>query len=128
MLDAVLDVFGWAGFGAAAAFGLALIVLWAGDGTWLRADGFVDRESDGTWVRWFDHDGVANSAQVDAHTAGELAGRDRVEMWYRRGWEGRMRLTRRPPLFRLLVGLAIGFFAVGIVSVIASWILLFARG
>lgn len=128
MLDAVLEVFGWAGFGGAAAFGIALVVVWASDGTWLAADGFVDHEADGTWVRWFDHDGAANSARVDGHIATELAGRDRVELWYRRGWEGRMRLTRRPPMRRLLVGLTIGLLAVGVASVAASWILLFARG
>ncbi|MGZ0069439.1 hypothetical protein [Microbacterium sp. Yaish 1] len=127
-LDAVLEILSWAGFGGAAVFAVALVVLWAADGTWLRADGLVDHEPDGTWVRWYDDEGEANSARVDDHTVTLLAGRDRADIWYRHGWRGRMRLTRRPPAHRLLVGLSSGFLAVGVVALVASWIVLFARG
>ncbi|SDQ84919.1 hypothetical protein [Microbacterium sp. cf332] len=127
-LDAVLEAFGWAGFGGAAAFGLALVVLWATDGTWLPAEGLVDHEPDGTWVRWFDDEGEANSARVDGHTAALLGGHDRADIWFRHGWRGRMRLTRRPPMRRLLAGLALGFLALGVVSTAASWVVLFVRG
>jgi len=127
-LDAILDVFSWAGFGGAAVFGLALIVLWASDGTWLPTEGLVDHEDDGTWVRWFDGEGEANSARVDEHTARELAGLDRAEIWYRHGWRGRMRLTRRPATYRLLVGLSLGFLGLAVASLVLSWVLIFARG
>lgn len=127
-LDAVLEILSWAGFGGAVTFGVALLVLWAADGTWLPADALVDHEPDGTWVRWFDDEGEANSARVDEHTAALLAGRDRADIWYRHGWRGRMRLTRRPPVRRLLVGLSSGFLAVGVVALVASWIVLFVRG
>jgi hypothetical protein len=128
ILDAVLEILSWAGFGGAALFAVALLVLWAADGTWLPADALVDHEPDGTWVRWYDDEGEANSARVDDHTATLLAGRDRADIWYRHGWRGRMRLTRRPPAHRLLVGLSSGFLAVGVAALVASWIVLFARG
>lgn len=127
-IDAVLEILSWAGFGGAAVFGIAFLALWAMDGTWLAAEALVDHEADGTWVRWFDDEGEANSARVDEHAATLLAGRDRADIWYRRGWRGRMRLTRRPPAHHLLVGLSSGFLAVGVVSLVASWIVLFARG
>lgn len=127
-LDAVLEVLSWAGFGGAILFGIALLVLWASDGTWLPVEGLVDHEHDGTWVRWFDDEGEANGARVDDHTAAVLAGRDRVDMWYRHGWRGRMRLSRRPPVHRLLVGLTLGLGAVGVLALIASWVVLFVRG
>ena len=113
ILDAVLEILSWAAFGGAALFAVALLVLWA---------------ADGTWVRWYDDEGEANSARVDDHTATLLAGRDRADIWYRHGWRGRMRLTRRPPAHRLLVDLSSGFLAVGVAALVASWIVLFARG
>ncbi|GLJ79842.1 hypothetical protein [Microbacterium imperiale] len=127
-LDAVLEVFTWIGFGGAVVLAIALVVLWASDGTWLPAEAIVDHDGDGTWVRWFDDEGEANSARVDAHTAAELADVDRAHIWFRHGWRGRMRLTRRPPLHRPLLGLTWGALALGIVSVVVSTIVLFARG
>lgn len=127
-LDAVLEVFTWIGFGGAVALAIALVVLWASDGTWLPAEAVVDHDDDGTWVRWFDDEGEANSARVDDHTAGALAGADRADIWFRHGWHGRMRLTRKPPMHRLLLGLTWGALALGTVSVVVSTIVLFARG
>ncbi len=127
-LDAILDVFSWAGLGGAAAFGLALIVLWASDGTWLPTEGLVDHEADGTWVRWFDADGEANSARADDHLAAELAGRDRSPIWYRHGWQGRMRLTRRPPAARPLAVALAALIALSVVSFAVSMISYLARG
>lgn len=127
-LDAVLEVFTWIGFGGAVALAIALVVLWALDGTWLPTEAVVDHDDDGTWVRWFDDEGEANSARVDDHTAAALAGADRADIWFRHGWHGRMRLTRRPPMHHLLLGLTWGALGLGIVSVVVSTIVLFARG
>lgn len=127
-LDAVLEVFTWVGFAGAVAFGLLALIVWAADGTWLPADALVDHEHDGTWVRWFDGEGDANSARLHPHAADSLAGRDRAEIWYRHGWRGRMRLTARPPLLRAAVGLAWGLLALGALSLVGSWVALFTRG
>jgi len=124
-LDAVVEIFTWVGFIGAVAFGFVALALWAFDGTWLPVEAIVDHEDDGTWVRWFDGDGEANNARADHHTAAQLAGRDRADVWYRHGWRGRMRLTRRAPLLRAMTGLAVGLFALGVVSMIGSWVVLF---
>ncbi len=124
-LDAVLEIFAWVGLLGAAVFGVVALIVWALDGTWLPVEAIVDHEHDGTWVRWFDGDGEANSAHADHHTAAALAGEDRADVWYRHGWRGRMRLTRRPPLLRVFTGLAAGLLVVAIVSTVISWVVLF---
>ena len=127
-LDAVVEVFTWIGLGGAVVIAIALVAVWAFDGTWLPADAIVDHEADGTWVRWFDGDGEANSARADDHLAAELAGRDRSPIWYRHGWQGRMRLTRRPPASRPLA-IALGsLLALSAVSFAVSMISYVVRG
>ena len=60
--------------------------------------------------------------------AAELTGRDVASIWYRHGWTGRMRLTRRPPGLRRVIWSAGGMLALGILSVAASIVLYFLRG
>lgn len=127
-LDIVLEVFSWLGFGAGLLLGVVAVILWAADGTWLPADALVDHEDDGTVVRWFDADGDANAAHPSPAEAQRLVGADRAPIWYRHGWRGRMRLTRRAPGFRAVAWAAASMLALGVLSLATSWILLFARG
>ncbi len=124
-LDAVIEIFTWLGLGGAALLGLAAVALWAADGTWLPVDALVDHEDDGTYVRWFDADGDANSARAGDAEAAALAGADRAAIWYRYGWRGRMRLTRRPPGLRAVVWASLGLLALGLVALATSVALLF---
>lgn len=50
------------------------------------------------------------------------------DIFVRRGWRNRMRLTRHSPLVRSVAWLAAGLIGLGIVALIASSVLLFARG
>ncbi len=127
-LDAVIEVFTWLGFGGAVALGILALVLWAADGTWLPAEALVDHEDAETFLRWYDADGDANSARVTAHDAAELAGVDRVPIWYRYGWRDRMRLTRRAPALTGVAVAAAGLLALGVIALVTSWVLLFVRG
>lgn len=127
-LDILLEVFSWLGLGAGLLLAVVAVILWAADGTWLPADAIVDHEDDGTVVRWFDADGDANTAHASAAEAHHLEGVDHAPIWYRHGWRGRMRLTRRAPAFRAVVWAAVSMLAVGVLALAASGILLFARG
>ena len=127
-VDAVLEIFSWVGLASSVFLGVVAIILWAADGTWLPADAVVDHEDDLTYVRWFDGDGEANSARADAHTAEALRGEDSASIWYRHGWSGRMRLTRRPPGLKPVILLAVGMLVLGAVCLIASLVLLFTNG
>lgn len=127
-LDIVLEVFSWLGLGAGLLLVVIAVILWAADGTWLPADAIVDHELDGTVVRWFDADGEANAAHATPAEAQQLAGADRAPIWYRLGWRGRMRLTRRAPGFRAVAWAAASMLALGVLALAASGILLFARG
>lgn len=130
-VDAILEIFTWISVGGALALGVAAVVLWATDGSWLPADAIIDRETGAageTIVRWFDGDGDANSAVVSAADAAALAGRDEASIWYRYGWQGRMRLTRRPPALRLVLQTAAGLCSLAVLTQVVTWVIYFARG
>jgi hypothetical protein len=61
---------------------------------------------------------------ADAAVIGDA---DAASIWYRHGWQGRMRLQRRPPDCALTWSAA-GMLALGVVSLVAGWVLYFARG
>jgi hypothetical protein len=124
-LDAVIEIFTWVGLGTAAILGVAALIVWALDGSWLPADALVDHEDGVTFVRWFDGDGDANNARVSGAEQQALAGLDRTPIWYRHGWRDTMRLTRRTPVLRAVITGALAMLAVGIVALVASWVLLF---
>jgi hypothetical protein len=126
-LDAVIEIFTWLGFGGAVLLGIVAVAFWVADGTWLPVEALVDHEDDGTFVRWYDADGDANSVLAGEADAAELAGRDRAHVWYRYGWRDRMRLTRRPPALHAVMWAALGLLGLGVVALVTSWVLLFVR-
>ncbi|WP_405372407.1 MULTISPECIES: hypothetical protein [unclassified Microbacterium] len=125
-LDAILEIFSWVGFGAAFAFAIAAVIVWAADGSWLAAEAYLD--DDGTTARWIDADGEVNSARLSDHDVAAFEGKDRADIFYRHGWRDRMRMTARPGVLRLLWGLAAGGFVLGVVTVVWSVVALFTRG
>lgn len=127
-LDAVLEILVWVGFGAALLLAVVTMIVWAVDGTWLPADAIVDREDEGTVVRWYGDGGQADRARADDLAAAELGDVDRAPIWYRHGTRGRMRLTPRTPALRPFAFLALGMLGVGLLSLVGSAIALFARG
>ncbi len=126
-LDAVVEIFSWLGFGVGLLLLIIAVILWAADGTWLPAEGWVDHDDSGATVRWYDGDGDANSAQLTPSEASAIGGRDRVPLWYRHGWRDRMRLTRRPPGLIPVLWAAGAAVALGVVALVVSWVLIFVR-
>lgn len=127
-IDLLLEIFTWIGVGGAFALAIAALVIWAADGSWLPAEAIVDRDGDATVVRWFDGDGDANRATLSPADAAELAGRDAASIWYRHGWQDRMRLTRRPSGLRVVVLSASGMLALAVLCQVVAWVLYFSRG
>lgn len=124
-LDAILEIFTWVGFGAAVAFGVVAVVVWASDGSWLPAEGYLD--DDGRTLRWIDSEGEVNSAPLSDEDRDRLADEPAANIWYRHGWHDRMRFTRRPPVLRLLTGLAVGGAALGLLASALSIVAYFVR-
>lgn len=127
-IGVILEVFTWVGFGAGFVLGLIAVAMWAADGTWLTAEAYVDHEGDVTTVRWIDVDGDVNSATAAGAVAAALAGRDRAWIWYRHGWQGRMRLTRRAPELGRIVWAVVALLGFGVAAFAGSWVLLFLEG
>ncbi|TDN92122.1 hypothetical protein [Microbacterium sp. BK668] len=127
-LDAVIEIFTWVGIGAGILLGLAALILRLADGTWLPTRAVVEHEDESSLVRWFDQDGGVNAAYLTYEQARELAGKDMADIYYRRGSANRMRLTHGSPAVRAVALLAAGLLGLGVVAMILSWVLLFARG
>jgi hypothetical protein len=134
VIDALLEIFAWAGLGLgalAAGFALMLFLL---DGTWLPVRAVVEEleGSDGASpryvVRWFDEGGGVNEAPLSGADHHRLGAKDMADIYYRRGWTNRMRLTPGSPAARAAALLAAVFAGVGVVALVLSWIVLFARG
>lgn len=126
-LDAVIEILTWTGWLAAVVFGVLRLALWAMDGTWLSADGYIDHEGDRVLVRWITSEGVVDHAEASAEQAVEIGSRDAMKIFYRHNSSGRMRLSADTPALRAVGSLAWGGLALGIVCLVASWILLFVR-
>ncbi|MEV8267034.1 hypothetical protein [Microbacterium sp. NPDC076911] len=127
-LDAVLEIFGWAGFGLGALLALVAVVLYLADGTWLPVRALLEDSPGGRIARWFDADGGVGSAHLSHDLDHALAGKDEADVFYRRGTTGHVRLTRGSPIVRGVLLLALGLISFGMLALVASGIILFARG
>lgn len=127
-IDAVIEIFTWVGIGAGLLLGLLALILKLADGTWLPARAVVERSGERSLVRWFDEDGGVNEALLNHEQEHAIAGRDMADVFYRRGRRDRMRLTHGSPAVRAVALLAAGLLGLGVVALVISWVLLFARG
>lgn len=120
VFGALADVFQWVGFGGALVFALLAVLLRAMDGTWLPARAVVETADGLHVVRWIDEAGGVNEAPLSAHELGRIGDRDMADIFYRRGWENRMRLTHGSPAVRLALWLAGGLVVLGIIALVVS--------
>ncbi len=127
-VDAVLEIFSWVGFGLGVLLGLFALILRLADGTWLTTRGVIEDAENGRVVRWFDEDGEVNEARLSHEQDHALTGKGMADIFYRRGHRNRMRLTRGSPAVRAVGLLGLGLIGLGVVTLIVSWVLLFARG
>ena len=63
-IDAVVEIFSWAGFGLGALVAGVALVMYLLDGTWLPTRGVLDDAEHGRVVRWFDEDGGVNQSYL----------------------------------------------------------------
>jgi hypothetical protein len=127
-IDAIVEIFSWVGLALGALVALVALVMYAVDGTWVPARGVIEETEHGLLVRWFDEDGGVNEARPTHDEQRTLAGKQMADIFYRRGSRGRMRLTPGSPAVRSATLLALGLLGVGVLALVTSGILLFARG
>lgn len=127
-IDALLEIFSWVGFAVGALVAGIALIMYLVDGTWVPARGVIEDSEHGRVVRWFDEDGGVNEAHLSHEQERALAGKDMADIFYRRGYRGRMRLTQGSPAVRAVTYLALGLIGVGVLSIAVSGILLFVRG
>lgn len=126
--DAVLEIFSWVGFGVGAVLAGIALLMYLFDGTWMPARAVVEDAAGGRVVRWFDEGGGVNEAPLSHEQQKTLGDADMADIFYRRGAQNRMRLTRSSPAVRSVAFLATGFLGLGVVCLVASLVLLFIRG
>ena len=127
-LDAVIEIFTWIGFGAGALLAGVALLAFLFDGTWVPVRAVVEPTEHGKVVRWFDEDGGVNEAPLTHEQVAVVGDAGMYDIFARRGWSNRMRLTQRSPLVRSLALLSMGLIGLGVVALATSSILLFARG
>ncbi len=127
-LNAVLEIFTWVGFGLGGALLLLCVILTLADGSWQPVTVLLDDDEHGRVARWFGPDGEVNQARLTHDQEQALAGKDRADAFARRHYPGRMRLTAHWPLARFLTWLGAGLVALGLLSLVLSWVLLFVAG
>lgn len=127
-IDALVEIFSWVGLGLGALLAAAALVTHLLDGTWLPVRAVVEDSEHGRVVRWFDQDGGVNEARLTPDQERAIGDRDMADVFYRRGYRSRMRLTRGSPAVRAVALLAGGFVALGLIALAISLVLLFARG
>ena len=128
VIDAITEIFTWVGLGAGVLLGLVALILHLADGTWVPVRAVLEGGESGRLARWFDEDGGVNEARLTHEQDHALAGKDMADVFSRRGSRNRMRLTHGSPAVRAVALLAAGLFGLGLVALILSWVLLFARG
>ncbi len=127
-VDAVVEIFTWVGFGVGALLAGIALVAYLLDGTWVPVRAVVEATDDGAVVRWFDEDGGVNEAPLSHEQTALVGTAEMYDIFTRRGWNNRMRLTQHSPFVRAITLLAAGLIALGVIALIVSWVLLFARG
>lgn len=128
VVDALLEIFTWAGLGAGALVTLIALFLRLADGTWVPVRAVVEHTETGMVVRWFGDDGAVGEAPLSEDEARTIGDRDMADIFVRRGVQNRMRLTAHSPGVRAIMRLGLGLLALGALALIVSWVLLFVRG
>ena len=127
-VDALLEIFTWVGFGAGALLAGAALVAYLVDGTWVPVRAVIESTEHGRVVRWFDEDGGVNEAPLTHEQLHVVADAGMWDIFARRGWQNRMRLTQHSPFVRAIALLAAGLIGLGLVALVVSSVLLFSRG
>ena len=126
ILDTLLELFTWIGFGVGGFLAIITAIIVLVDGTWLPATAVVEDLPDGRVVRWFD-DGGACEGRLSPEENERIGDAEKVQLYYRAGTT-RVRLTARPRFGTLIWRFAGGFVALGMLSFLVSFVLMFMNG
>ncbi|NYF17582.1 hypothetical protein HDC37_002427 [Microbacterium sp. AK009] len=128
-VNAVLEIFSWVGLGLGGVVLLVGVILALADGTWEPVTVMIDDDEEGGRIaRWFGSDGEIGQAHLTPEQLTALEGQDSASAFARRGYSGRMRLTRGWPVVRFVAWFGVGLTGLGFLSLVVSWILLFTAG
>jgi hypothetical protein len=127
-IDALAEIFSWIGFGVGALLAGIALIMYLFDGTWVPVRAVVEASEHGRLVRWFDEDGGVGEAHLTHEQEHHIGDADMADIFIRRGSRNRMRLTQGSPAVRAVALLAIGMLSLGVVALVTSLVMLFARG
>ena len=63
-LAVALEIYTWIGLGAAVLLGIAALIAWVADGSWVPVRAVVSPTPAGEVVRWFDDSGILGEAPL----------------------------------------------------------------
>jgi hypothetical protein len=127
-IDALAEIFSWIGFGVGALLAGIALIMYLFDGTWVPVRAVVEASEHGRLVRWFDEDGGVGEAHLTHEQEHHIGDADMADIFIRRGSRNRMRLTQGSPAVRAVALLAVGMLSLGVVALVTSLVMLFARG
>jgi hypothetical protein len=127
-IDALAEIFSWIGFGVGALLAGVALIMYLFDGTWVPVRAVVEASEHGRLVRWFDEDGGVGEAHLTHEQEHHIGDADMTDIFIRRGSRNRMRLTQGSPAVRAVALLAVGMLGLGVVALVTSLVMLFARG
>ena len=124
-LAVALEIYTWIGLGAAVLLGIAALIAWVADGSWVPVRAVVSPTPAGEGVRWFDDSGILGEAPLPH---GATVHDEEVDLWARLGRHDTVRVSRTSPLVRSLARLTAGFAALALIGLVVSVVLLFLEG
>lgn len=124
-LAIALEIYTWIGLGAAMLLGIAALIAWVADGSWVPVRAVVASTPAGDVVRWFDESGILGEAPLPP---GASVQDEQVDVWARLGRHDTVRLSRTSPVVRSLARLTAGFAALALIGLVVSVVLLFLEG
>ena len=126
--DAVVEIFSWVGFGAGALLAGIALVIYLFDGTWLPVRAVVERPSTAGSCAGSTRTAASTRRRSLTSRQHALGGEDMADIFYRRGCARPDAAHPAFPVRAVVALLAAGLIGLGVVALIASWVLLFARG
>ena len=77
-LAVALEIYTWIGLGAAVLLGIAALIAWVADGSWVPVRAVVSPTPAGEVVRWFDDSGILGEAPLPH---GATVHDEEVDLW-----------------------------------------------
>lgn len=126
VLDTLLELFTWIGFGVGGFLAVVTAIIVLVDGTWLPATAVVEDLPDGRVVRWFT-ESQACEGRLSPEENERIGDAETVQIYYRLG-TSRVRLTARARVGTLIWRFTGGFVALGMLAFLVSFVVMFVRG